>query len=101
MGLFDKVKAKMGVKDWLQGFECPRCGERVYKTSYEKYSCESCGELTGDAYYRALRYDLMQQDWNDYKIDAYINMRKRDEEKEKMIRQLQKIIKKDWKKKPR
>ena len=43
MGLFDKVKAKMGVKDWLQGFECPRCGERVYKTSYEKYSCESCG----------------------------------------------------------
>ena len=43
MGLFDKVKAKMGVKDWLQGFECPRCGGRVYKTSYEKYSCESCG----------------------------------------------------------
>ena len=83
MGLFDKVKAKMGVKDWLQGFECPRCGGRVYKTSYEKYSCESCGELTGDAYYRALRYDLMQQDWDDYKIDTYINMRKRDEEKEK------------------
>ncbi|HBF68404.1 MAG TPA: hypothetical protein DDW20_03685 [Firmicutes bacterium] len=82
MGLFDKFKTKLGGKNYLNGFSCPLCGDRVYKTGIEQYSCESCGNLTGDAYYLALRYDLQQQRIDDYSIDVYIKRMKDNKQKE-------------------
>lgn len=80
MGLFDKVKDKLKGKNWLEGYSCPMCGSRVYKTGCEEYSCECCGNLTGDAYYGALRCDWEQQGLDDYRINALIEMYKRDKE---------------------